>query len=201
MRCDASCCTPVWQSRWLSPTGACDHVQLELSVLRQWRAAWTARFVACGAHRRDLFPGRRAVNTLITVNPADGEVPFSKLTIKTRDRPGLLVEIVKVLKDISVNVVSAEVRGRLQPSIPGLCLKPSPALLVSFVSMTTRRREAPGSYYSSSRSHRFLVGLIGLMRLIARIAMLTSFAVRTLSMHTGLPRSTRRARRPSTRSW
>lgn len=49
------------------------------------------------------------MNTLITVTPADGEVPFSKLQIKTRDRPGLLVEIVKVLKDISVNVQSAEV--------------------------------------------------------------------------------------------
>lgn len=35
---------------------------------------------------------------------------FSTLTIKTLDRPGLLVEIVKVLKDINVNVISAEVR-------------------------------------------------------------------------------------------
>ena len=53
--------------------------------------------------------GRRAVNTLITVNPADWEVPFSKLSIRTKDRPGLLVEVVKVLKDINVNVISAEV--------------------------------------------------------------------------------------------
>ena len=50
------------------------------------------------------------MNTLITVNPADWEVPFSKLSIRTRDRPGLLVEVVKVLKDINVNVISAEVR-------------------------------------------------------------------------------------------
>ena len=49
------------------------------------------------------------MNTLITVNPADWEVPFSKLSIRTKDRPGLLVEVVKVLKDISVNVISAEV--------------------------------------------------------------------------------------------
>ena len=35
---------------------------------------------------------------------------FSTLHIKTLDRPGLLVEIVKVLKDINVNVISAEVR-------------------------------------------------------------------------------------------
>ena len=61
---------------------------------------------------------RRAINTLITVAPADGEVPFSKLTIRTRDRPGLLVEIVKVLKDINVNVISAEVRGRQLPLRP-----------------------------------------------------------------------------------
>lgn len=35
---------------------------------------------------------------------------YSLLRIRTRDRPGLLTDIVKVLKDISVNVVSAEVR-------------------------------------------------------------------------------------------
>jgi len=62
--------------------------------------------------------GRRAVNTLITVNPADWEVPFSKLSIRTKDRPGLLVEVVKVLKDINVNVISAEVCCRLFEMLP-----------------------------------------------------------------------------------
>jgi len=33
----------------------------------------------------------------------------SELTIVTTDRPGLLTDIVTILKDISVNVVSAEV--------------------------------------------------------------------------------------------
>lgn len=33
----------------------------------------------------------------------------SKVSIRTRDRPGLLTDIVRTLKDISVNVISAEV--------------------------------------------------------------------------------------------
>jgi UTP:GlnB (protein PII) uridylyltransferase len=33
----------------------------------------------------------------------------SVLKVATRDRPGLLVDIVRVLKDINVNVVSAEI--------------------------------------------------------------------------------------------
>lgn len=33
--------------------------------------------------------------------------------IKTRDRPGLLTDIVRVLKDISVNVISAEARAHM----------------------------------------------------------------------------------------
>jgi len=51
---------------------------------------------------------RRAVDTDIRVE-ADENGVFSKLHINTVDRPGLLVEIVKVLKDINVNVISAEV--------------------------------------------------------------------------------------------
>jgi hypothetical protein len=35
---------------------------------------------------------------------------YSVLKISTGDRPGLLTDIVRILKDISVNVVSAEVR-------------------------------------------------------------------------------------------
>ena len=54
--------------------------------------------------------GRRAVDTDIRVE-ADENGVFSKLHINTVDRPGLLVEIVKVLKDINVNVISAEVRS------------------------------------------------------------------------------------------
>lgn len=51
----------------------------------------------------------RAVETVINVT-GDEDAAFSTLTITTLDRPGLLVEIVKVLKDINVNVISAEVR-------------------------------------------------------------------------------------------
>ena len=36
---------------------------------------------------------------------------FSEMDITTADRPGLLTDIVKVLKDINVNVISAEVRS------------------------------------------------------------------------------------------
>lgn len=49
------------------------------------------------------------MDTEITVEDDEAGV-FSKLFISTVDRPGLLVEIVRVLKDISVNVISAEVR-------------------------------------------------------------------------------------------
>ena len=33
----------------------------------------------------------------------------SKLTVETADRPGLLVDVVRTLKDLSLNVVSAEI--------------------------------------------------------------------------------------------
>lgn len=35
--------------------------------------------------------------------------PFTRLEVTTLDRPGLLVDIVRTLKDCNVNVVSAEV--------------------------------------------------------------------------------------------
>lgn len=54
----------------------------------------------------------RAVDTVINVSGEEDDA-FSILTIKTLDRPGLLVEIVKVLKDINVNVISAEVRCKV----------------------------------------------------------------------------------------
>jgi UTP:GlnB (protein PII) uridylyltransferase len=41
------------------------------------------------------------------VNPPD--VPFTRLEVTTMDRPGLLVDIVRTLKDCNVNVLSAEV--------------------------------------------------------------------------------------------
>jgi UTP:GlnB (protein PII) uridylyltransferase len=40
-------------------------------------------------------------------NEADS--PFTKMTVTTHDRPGLLVDIVRTLKDCSVQVISAEV--------------------------------------------------------------------------------------------
>jgi prephenate dehydratase len=49
------------------------------------------------------------VDTVINITQNEDSA-FSTLHIKTLDRPGLLVEIVKVLKDINVNVISAEVR-------------------------------------------------------------------------------------------
>ena len=40
----------------------------------------------------------------------DEDASHSEVFIQTRDRPGLLTDIVRTLKDINVNVVSAEVR-------------------------------------------------------------------------------------------
>ena len=42
----------------------------------------------------------------------DEDASHSEVFIQTRDRPGLLTDIVRTLKDINVNVVSAEVRTR-----------------------------------------------------------------------------------------
>ena len=41
----------------------------------------------------------------------DEDASHSEVFIQTRDRPGLLTDIVRTLKDINVNVVSAEVRA------------------------------------------------------------------------------------------
>ena len=51
---------------------------------------------------------RSSVPTTIDVSEADNG-SCSVLDISTTDRPGLLVDIVSVLKDINVNVVSAEI--------------------------------------------------------------------------------------------
>lgn len=58
---------------------------------------------------RPLGPRTRAVvQTTIEVEDAKNG-SCSLLKVSTRDRPGLLVDIVRVLKDINVNVVSAEI--------------------------------------------------------------------------------------------
>jgi UTP:GlnB (protein PII) uridylyltransferase len=49
-----------------------------------------------------------AVKTSVVVENAQG-ARQSKLIITTTDRPGLLVDIVATLKDLSLNVVSAEI--------------------------------------------------------------------------------------------
>ncbi len=51
---------------------------------------------------------RKVVQTTIDVAEASNG-SCSVLKITTRDRPGLLVDIVRVLKDINLNVVSAEI--------------------------------------------------------------------------------------------
>jgi UTP:GlnB (protein PII) uridylyltransferase len=72
--------------------------------------AWGIR--ARKADSIDVAPlgarSHRVVDTVITIGGTEDDA-YSTLFIKTLDRPGLLVEIVKVLKDLNVNVISAEV--------------------------------------------------------------------------------------------
>lgn len=56
--------------------------------------------------------GRPKIRTTVEVTEEESGT-HSKVSIRTRDRPGLLTDIVHTLKDISVNVVSAEVRPTL----------------------------------------------------------------------------------------
>lgn len=42
------------------------------------------------------------------------DAPYTHLMVTTRDRPGLLVDIVGTLKDCNINVISAEVTGWAQ---------------------------------------------------------------------------------------
>lgn len=51
---------------------------------------------------------RSVVNTYLDVSENEAGT-FSVIHLRTLDRPGLLVDVVRVLKDINVNVVSAEV--------------------------------------------------------------------------------------------
>ena len=52
---------------------------------------------------------REKVKTHVEITPEDESGSFSIVHVKTRDRPGLLTEIVRTLKDLNVNVISAEV--------------------------------------------------------------------------------------------
>ncbi len=52
---------------------------------------------------------REKVKTHVEITPEDETGSFSIVHVKTRDRPGLLTDIVRTLKDLNVNVISAEV--------------------------------------------------------------------------------------------
>ncbi|CAK0784609.1 hypothetical protein CVIRNUC_007813 [Coccomyxa viridis] len=56
-----------------------------------------------GAHKIEK------IKTHVEVTPEDETGSFSIVHVKTRDRPGLLTDIVRTLKDLNVNVISAEV--------------------------------------------------------------------------------------------
>lgn len=50
-------------------------------------------------------------------------MPFSLLCIETADRPGLLLEIIKIMADININVESAEIDTEVCPLSLSLSLK------------------------------------------------------------------------------
>ena len=52
--------------------------------------------------------GSRKRSIITQIETRDGEV-YTEILVNTLDRPGLLTDIVRVLKDINLNVVSAEV--------------------------------------------------------------------------------------------
>lgn len=69
---------------------------------------------------------REKVKTHVEVTPEDESGSFSIVHVKTRDRPGLLTDIVKTLKDLNVNVISAEVCFAKLPPLhqcPDCCAK------------------------------------------------------------------------------
>eukprot|EP00199_Chlamydomonas_sp_CCMP681_P006840 CAMPEP_0119108872 /NCGR_PEP_ID=MMETSP1180-20130426/15916_1 /TAXON_ID=3052 ORGANISM="Chlamydomonas cf sp, Strain CCMP681" /NCGR_SAMPLE_ID=MMETSP1180 /ASSEMBLY_ACC=CAM_ASM_000741 /LENGTH=287 /DNA_ID=CAMNT_0007094545 /DNA_START=53 /DNA_END=916 /DNA_ORIENTATION=+ len=89
--------------------------EIRLTVLSSLVATFPESAVMMGGSKptdSELTPplGRRraVVQTLIGVEEAPNGAA-SLLRITTADRPGLLVDIVRVLKDINLNVVSAEV--------------------------------------------------------------------------------------------
>lgn len=87
---------------------------------------------------RPLGPRQRfAVDTTIEIEEHDGG-SCSEVYVTTKDRPGLLVDIVAVLKDLNVNVVSAEVdtvgieaQDEFFVTYQGAALSPSMQELVS----------------------------------------------------------------------
>jgi UTP:GlnB (protein PII) uridylyltransferase len=83
--------------------------QTILTNMREYHPE-SAEFIQVKKPKRDgaesLGRVRSRIATSISCVP---ERYHSKLTIECTDRPGLLVEIVRVLKDLSLNVVSAEV--------------------------------------------------------------------------------------------
>jgi UTP:GlnB (protein PII) uridylyltransferase len=64
--------------------------------------------VSTGDPTRPLGRRQRGIQTQIEVRDCESGA-FSEILVNTVDRPGLLTDIVSVLKDISLNVVSAEV--------------------------------------------------------------------------------------------
>jgi hypothetical protein len=76
--------------------------------------AWGSPAARRGPVLRDLDPTRplgsspRPINTQIEVRDSESGA-YSVLLVTTIDRPGLLTDIVRVLKDINLNVISAEV--------------------------------------------------------------------------------------------
>lgn len=89
--------------------------EIRMTVLNSLVATFPESAAAMGGAKptdsdmsQPLGRRRSVVPTLIEVAEAPNGAA-SLLTITTQDRPGLLVDIVRVLKDINLNVVSAEV--------------------------------------------------------------------------------------------
>ncbi|KAL4551637.1 hypothetical protein Ndes2526B_g05909 [Nannochloris sp. 'desiccata'] len=64
--------------------------------------------VSTGDPTRPLGRRQRSIQTQIEVRDCESGA-FSEILVNTVDRPGLLTDIVSVLKDVSLNVISAEV--------------------------------------------------------------------------------------------
>lgn len=60
-----------------------------------------------------LYLCRSAVKTIIKIIE-DPEGAYTEVIVKTTDRPGLLTDIVHNMKDINVNVISAEVQQPIE---------------------------------------------------------------------------------------
>ena len=60
------------------------------------------------------FSCRAEIKTVILVEQ-DPDGAYTQIIVKTSDRPGLLTDIVHDLKDINVNVLSAEVGAVFHP--------------------------------------------------------------------------------------